>query len=430
MTKEKTVRAWILYDWANSVFATTLMATVLPIFYVDVAGAHLPGNMATSYWGYTTTIAMLLVAVMAPILGAVADRAGKRKSLFTVFVFLGVLGSGLLVLGGEGDYLLISAVYILASIGFAGGNIFYDSFLPLIVKDDRIDMVSSQGYAMGYLGGGILLAVNLAMIMKPGWFGFSDTLVATRAVFLTVALWWLVFTIPACRHFPKDEGRATSREITTYVRMGFRELRTTLAHIRRYGELWKFLLAFWFYNDGIGTIMRMATVYGREIGIGQTDLIGALLLTQFIGIPFSILFGKLGGRIGAKRGIFLALSVYLLITIRGYFLATAFDFWMLAGLVGLVQGGAQALSRSLYGSMIPKDKVGEFYGFYGVSSKFSAITGPFLFALVGQLTGSSRLGIVSVAFFFIVGMFLLSTVDVEAGRALAKKEPIPAEGDQ
>ncbi len=430
MSNQKTVRAWILYDWANSVFATTLMATVLPIFYVDVAGAHLPGNTATSYWGYTTTIAMLLVAVMAPILGAVADRAHRRKSLFTVFVFLGVLGSGLLVLGGEGDYLLISAVYILASIGFAGGNIFYDSFLPLIVKDERMDMVSSQGYAMGYLGGGILLAVNLAMIMKPGWFGFSDSLMATRAVFLTVAIWWLVFTIPAFKQFPKDEGMATSREMSAYVRMGFRELKTTIAHIRRYRELWKFLLAFWFYNDGIGTIMRMATVYGREIGIGQTDLIGALLLTQFIGIPFSILFGKLGARVGAKRGIFLALSVYLLITIRGYFLATALDFWMLAGLVGLVQGGAQALSRSLYGSMIPKDKVGEFYGFYGVSSKFSAITGPFLFALVGQLTGSSRLGIVSVAFFFIMGMVLLSTVDVEAGRKLAKKEPISAMGDQ
>ena len=422
MDDKKQVRSWIMYDWANSAFATTIMAAVLPIYYKSVAAKDL-GNLATSYWGYTTTRAMLIIAVLSPILGAIADYKGNKKSFLKFFVLLGSLATAMLFLVKEGNYLLASFLFILGSIGFSGGNVFYDSFLPEITTNKRMDYVSSLGYALGYLGGGLLLAVNLVMIMKPEMLGIADSGMGTRLSFVTVGIWWMVFSVPAFIHLPNGK-RKVERDIKAgeATRMAFKELKTTFMNIREYKELWKFLLAFWLYNDGIGTIMRMATIYGTEIGIGSTDLIGALLMTQFIGIPFAILFGKIGQKIGTKKGIYIGLAMYLVIIIYGYYMDSAIDFWILAGMVGTVQGGAQALSRSLYGSMVPKEKSAEFFGFFGVSSKFAAITGPFVFALMGQLTGSSRYGIISVALFFILGMLLLSRVDEAEGRFQAMEK--------
>jgi UMF1 family MFS transporter len=419
---KKQIYSWVLYDWANSAFATTILAAVLPIFYNDVAAASLPDNLATSYWGYTQTIAMLIIAVLAPVLGAIADSSNSRRSFLKYFAILGMIGTGLLFFVSRGQYLLASLFFIIGSIGFSGGNVFYDSFLPIISPKDKVDYTSTLGYSAGYLGGGILLVINLLMITKPSLFGIADTLTATRLTFVTVAVWWFIFAIPAFRNLPEsgdieDNARIQSRaRLTSYFQTGFSRLANTFKHARKYRELFKFLLAFWVYNDGIGTIIRMATIYGREVGIGQNDLIAALLLTQVIGIPFALLFGKLAEKIGAKKSIYITLVIYLFITVRGYFLATAVDFWILAGLVGLVQGGAQALSRSLYAGMVPVNKTSEFYGFFGISSKFAAITGPFLFAFVGQITGSSRFGIISVALFFLVGLILLSRVDIEKGK--------------
>ena len=414
-SNKKVIYSWVLYDWANSAFATTILAAVLPIFYNDVAAANLPDNLATSYWGYTQAIAMLIIALITPILGAVADYSKSKKIFMKMFVFIGVTGTALLFFIIEGRYLMASIFFIFANIGFSGGNIFYDSFLPIITKKDKIDYVSSMGYAAGYLGGGILLLINLVMIMRPGLFGIANTTLATRIAFITVAVWWVVFSIPAFINLPESRAGLGKFTLGPYIKQGFHRVANTFKHVKKYKELFKFLLAFWIYNDGIGTIIRMATIYGREVGIGQNDLIGALLLTQIVGIPFTLIFGKLAEKIGAKRGIYLALTVYLIITILGYNLDSALDFWILAGLVGTVQGGAQALSRSLYGALIPENKSAEFYGFYGISSKFAAITGPFVFALVGQITGSSRYGILAVASFFIIGIILLYTVDVEKG---------------
>ena len=414
-SNKKVIYSWVLYDWANSAFATTILAAVLPIFYNDVAAANLPDNLATSYWGYTQAIAMLIIALITPVLGAVADYSKSKKIFMKMFVFIGVTGTALLFFIIEGRYLMASIFFIFANIGFSGGNIFYDSFLPIITKKDKIDYVSSMGYAAGYLGGGILLLINLVMIMRPGLFGIANTTLATRIAFITVAVWWVVFSIPAFINLPESRVGLGKFTLGPYIKQGFHRVVNTFKHVKKYKELFKFLLAFWIYNDGIGTIIRMATIYGREVGIGQNDLIGALLLTQIVGIPFTLIFGKLAGKIGAKRGIYLALTVYLIITILGYNLDSALDFWILAGLVGTVQGGAQALSRSLYGALIPENKSAEFYGFYGISSKFAAITGPFVFALVGQITGSSRYGILAVASFFIIGIILLYTVDVEKG---------------
>jgi UMF1 family MFS transporter len=418
----KIINAWCMYDWANSAFATTIMAAVLPTFYQSVAGANLEGNLATVYWGYTTSIALLLTAILAPMLGAIADYSGAKKRFLAGFATLGIIFTCLLVLIQTGDWLLASLLFAVANVGFAAANIFYDALLPHVAHPDEIDQVSTKGYALGYLGGGILLAINLAWILFPSTFFLPNAESASRLSFLSVGIWWALFSIPIFRNVPEPPRMAEARAEIHPVVGGFRRLGQTFRDVRRYRELIKFLIAFWLYNDGIGTIIKMATIYGAEIGIGQRDLIGALLLTQFVGIPFSFLFGRLAKRLGAKPSIYLALAVYTGISIWGYSMAHAWEFWALAFLVGLVQGGSQALSRSLFGSMVPKEKTAEFFGFYSVSSKFAGIVGPFVFALVGQLTGSSRLSILSIIFFFIVGALLLTRVNEKEGVRVARAE--------
>ena len=419
---KQVINAWCMYDWANSAFATTVMAAVLPTFYSAVAGATLTPVQASSYWGYTNTIAMLLIAVAAPILGAIADHSGAKKRFLGSFASLGIVATALMVLISTGDWLLASALYILGRVGFAGANIFYDSLLPHVARPDEIDQVSTKGYALGYLGGGLLLAINLAWIMKPEWFGLPNAEIASRLSFLSVAIWWALFSIPLFRRVPEPPSVQEAGESANPVRAGFQRLARTFREIRRYRELFKFLVAFWLYNDGIGTIITMAVIFGAEIGIGQTDLIGAILAVQFLGVPFSFAFGWLARRLGTKRSILLALGVYTLISIGGYFMQTALHFWILAFMVATVQGGSQALSRSLFGRLAPKAKTAEFFGFYDVSSKFAGIVGPALFGLVGQLTGSSRLSIVSLVIFFLVGSGLLLWVNEEEGIRLAEEE--------
>jgi UMF1 family MFS transporter len=418
----RVINAWCMYDWANSAFATTIMAAVLPTFYSAVAGGNLPGNTATVYWGYTSSISLLINAVLGPILGAIADHLGAKKRFLALFAALGIFFTSLLVLVGQDQWLLASGLYILGYIGFGGANVFYDSLLPHVAKREDIDCVSTKGYALGYLGGGILLAINIAMILFWDKLGLSSQEMASRLSFLSVGVWWAVFSIPILRTVP--EPRVQTKEVAglSLLQVAFRRLSNTFRDIRQYRELTKFIIAFWLYNDGIGTIMKMATIYGAEIGIGQTDLIGALLLTQFVGIPFSLLFGRMARWLGTKRSIYLALGVYTLISIAGYFMSTAWHFWVLAAMVGLVQGGSQALSRSLFGVMVPKPKSAEFFGFYDVSSKFAGIAGPAIFALVGQLTGTSRLSIVSLVIFFIVGGLLLTQVNDEEGIRIAQEQ--------
>lgn len=421
-THRKIINAWCMYDWANSAFATTIMAAVLPTFYSEVAGANLKPVQASSYWGYTNTIAMLLVAVAAPILGAMADHSGARKRFLSGFASLGILFTALLVLVSTGDWLMASLFYILGRVGFAGANIFYDSLLPHVARPDEIDQVSTKGYALGYLGGGLLLVVNLAWILKPELFGLSGAESASRLSFLSVAVWWVLFSTPLFRHVPEPPFIREQGESANPIRAGFQRLGRTFRGIRRYQELFKFLIAFWLYNDGIGTIIIMAAIFGAEIGIGTTSLIGAILAVQFLGIPFSFAFGWLARRFGTKRSILLALGVYTVIAIGGYFMQTGLHFWILAFLVATVQGGSQALSRSLFGRMAPKAKTAEFFGFYDVSSKFAGIVGPALFGLVGQLTGSSRLSIVSLVVFFVVGGLLLTRVNEKEGIRVARAE--------
>jgi len=399
-----------MYDWANSAFATIVMAAVLPIYYSQVAGAGLPGNTATAYWGYTTAGALLITALLAPIMGAIADYSGVKKKLLLTFAALGIFATALLYFVTTGDWLMASLFFIIGNIGFATSEVFYNSLLPHVAGTEKIDQVSTKGYALGYLGGGILLGINVLMIEL-----MSDTLLATRLSFITVSIWWAIFTIPLLRNVREPKVKEKTGPHINPFTGGFKRIGATFKELRNYRQLFLFLVAFWIYNDGIGTIIKMAAIYGAEIGIGQTALIGALLMTQFVGIPFSFAFGRLARLIGAKNSIMLGLFVYTLISIGGYFMETALHFWILAFLVGTVQGGTQALSRSFFGAMLPKSKTGEFYGFYGMSSKFAGIFGPLVFAIVSQIAGSSRLSIVSLIVFFIVGGFLLSRVDEKKG---------------
>jgi len=414
---KKVVNSWAMYDWANSAFATTIMAAVLPVYYQSVAGKNLPGNLATVYWGYTTTIALLITAFLAPILGAIADYSGAKKKFLAAFAAMGIFATALLYFVTTGDWLMASLFYIVGNIGFAGSDMFYNSLLPHVAKAEDIDQVSTRGYAFGYLGGGLLLAVNIAMIQL-----MSDGELAARLSFVSVSFWWAIFTIPLLRNVKEPLASRRAEESPNPVKAGFSRLVTTFKEIRHYRQLFIFLIAFWVYNDGIGTIIKMATIYGAEVGIDQSTLIGTLLLTQFVGIPFAFAFGWLAKRLGTKRSIYLGLAVYTLISVGGYFMSQGWHFLLLGFLVGTVQGGSQALSRSLFGAMTPKAKTAEFFGFYGMSSKFAGIVGPLLFAVVGQIMGSSRLSIVSIVIFFITGSYLLSRVDEKEGIRVAREE--------
>jgi UMF1 family MFS transporter len=413
----KVVNSWAMYDWGNSAFATTIMAAVLPVYYINVAGKGLSGNMATVYWGYTVSLSLVTMALLGPILGAVADFYGIKKRLLLSFAGVGMMASASLYFVTTGDWLLASVLFIIGDIGFSSADTFYNSLLPHVARPEDIDQVSTRGYAFGYIGGGLLLAMNIVLLVF-----MADKGLAARISFVSVGVWWAVFTIPLWRNVPEPPAVGERGLGVNPIAASFRRLGRTFHEIQRYRQLLIFLIAFWVYNDGIGTIINMATIYGAEIGINSTSLISALLMTQIVGIPFAFGFGWLAKRLGTKRSIYLGLSVYTLISMAGYFMNTALHFWILAFMVGTVQGGAQALSRSLFGAMSPKAKTAEFYGFYGMSSRFAGIFGPFLFAIVGQMTGSSRLSIVALVVFFIVGGLLLSRVNEQEGIQVAQAE--------
>jgi UMF1 family MFS transporter len=416
----RAVRAWCLYDWANSAFATTVMAAMYPPFFRTLAvNAGISEVRATALWGYTSSLALALVCVVAPLLGAIADHAGARKRFLATFALVGAAATAATVLNGDATWGLAAALYLIGSIGFAGGNVFYESLLPGLASADEIDRVSARGYALGYLGGGLLLVVNAAWVLRPGWFGFANADVAVRAAFASVAVWWVAFSIPLLRRVP--EPPAVGRLGAASVGEGFRRLGRTFREVRQYRHLVVFLVAFWVYNDGISTIIKMATAYGHEIGIGVGDMVAALVITQLVGFPCALAFGALAPRFGAKRLILVALGVYAAISASGYFLETALHFYILAALVGTVQGGSQALSRSLYATMVPRHKTAEFFGFYSASAKFAGILGPLLFGVVSELMGTSRLGIVALLVFFGVGAAILARVDVASGAAVARE---------
>jgi UMF1 family MFS transporter len=417
------LRAWALYDWANSAFWTTIVAAVFPIYFARVAASGLPPAVATARFAAATTFAMVAIALLSPILGAMADYAGLKMKMLAAFTGLGVAATGAMYFIGRGDWKLAIFLFVLGNIGVTGSLVFYESLLPHVAREEERDMVASAGFALGYLGGGLLLAVNLLWIQKPGLFGIADEATASRLSFLSVALWWLGFSIPLFRKVREPERRLEEDEVEgeRALVVAFSRLRETFGELKTYRHAFLMLLAFLIYNDGILTIIRMATSYGTEIGLEQGVLISALLLTQLVGIPFAFLFGWLAKRITAKRAILLSLAVYVGISVVGFRMTTASDFYLLAILVGTVQGGSQALSRSLFSNIIPAHKSAEFFAFFGVFDKFAGIFGPALFAVTILATGSSRNAVLSIVVFFVVGAILLSRVNVEEGRRAARE---------
>jgi MFS transporter, UMF1 family len=416
-------RAWAMYDWANSAFQCTIITAVFPVYYGSVAADGLPGATATARFATATTIALTIIALASPILGAYADFAGAKKRMLAAFMAVGVSATAAMVLIGQGEWRLALTLFVVANIGISGSFVFYDSLLPHVASDAEMDRVSSAGYALGYLGGGLLLVLNLLWIMKPGWFGLRDAGLASRVSFLSVAIWWVAFSIPLFRHVSEPPVKPNPAALATgnMVRASFVQLADTMREFRKYRQAGLMLLAFLIYNDGIGTIIRMAGIYGTEMNLPESALIGAIVMVQFVGIPFAVLFGKLAGRIGAKQAIFLSLVVYTGISIIGYNMTAAWQFYLLAFLVGTVQGGSQALSRSLFATMIPRHKSSEFFGFFAVFEKFAGIFGPAVFAVTVALTGSSRNAILSLIAFFVAGAALLSKVDVEQGQRAARE---------
>jgi UMF1 family MFS transporter len=417
------LRAWALYDVANSAWMTTIIM-LFPLYFVGVAAADRPADTARSQFAFVTSLSVVLVGFLGPLLGAMADLRGNKKGFLGAFLALGASATAAMYLVTEGRFALAVTTFVVANVGVTSTLAFYNALLPGIAKPEEVDRVSTAGFALGYLGGGLLFAVNSMMIASPARFGLADTNMAIRASFLSVALWWVVFAVPLFLRVPEPAARREPGEAPgqALIPVAVGRLKETFHELRRHRDAGLLLLAFLVYNDGINTIIRMATTYGSEIGIAREHLIGALLMVQFVGVPFAFAFGLLSDRIGPKTSILLALAVYSLIAIYAFSLRTATQFYVLAFLVGTVQGGAQGLSRSLFASLIPKHKAGEMFGFFGVFDRFGGAMGTLLFGIVLAATGSSRPAIVSVIAFFLIGAFLLTRVDVERGRLLAEEE--------
>ncbi len=401
------VVAWAFYDWANSAFATTVMAGFFPVFFKQFWNSGVPVTSSTLRLGIMSGAASLVVAVLAPVLGAIADRGGSRLRLLFAFTLLGSLATLGLALVPQGAWQLAATLFLVASLGFWGGIVFNDSLLLHIAEPHEYDLVSGFGYSMGYLGGGLLFAGNVVMTQRPDWFGLASAEEAVRWSFVSVGVWWLVFALPCVLLVHERGGPQAAVRWRDAARQGVTELAGTVAHLKQYRSLVWFLAAYVLYIDGVNTVIKMAVDYGLSLGFDQSHLIKALLLTQFVAFPAALAFGWLGARIGARNGIFVALAVYIGATGYAYFLEDAGDFYRLAVVIGLVQGGIQSLSRSYFGRLVPAGKSSEFFGFYNMMGKASAIIGPALVGITAAATGDPRLSILSIVVLFVAGGGLL-----------------------
>lgn len=402
--------AWAFYDWANSAFITTVVVAFFPIFFRQYWASELPSEQVTLHLGTANALASLSVMLLAPFLGAVADRGGIKKPIMAAFVTLGVCATLLLTVIGEQQWQLALFAFVLAVIGFLGANIFYDSLLVDVSEEKDFNRVSALGYGLGYLGGGLLFLLCVLMTLHPEWFGIADKTSAVRWAFGISAVWWAVFSIPLWLLVHQRKTAVPSQQrppVKTLLVGGWRDFIDTFNHIRQLKAVGLFLLAYWFYIDGVDTIIVMSIDYGQTLGFPEDSLITALLITQFIAFPAAILFGYLGNKLGAKKGILIGLVAYIIITLGASQMQTVKGFYALAICVGLVQGGIQALSRSLYASLIPVEQSAKFFGFYNMLGKFAAVLGPLLVGWFGLLTGSSRLGLMAVLILFIAGGILL-----------------------
>ncbi|MBS6041831.1 MAG: MFS transporter [Clostridium baratii] len=404
--------SWALYDWANSAYSMTITATILPIYFKMVAeNGGMSGATSTAYWGYTISASTLIVSLLAPILGTIADYKGNKKKFFKFFVALGIVATIMLALVPENKPILLLFNYGLTVLGFSGANIFYDAFLVDVTSKKRMDKVSAMGFGLGYIGSTIPFIISLIVVMlsQNGVIGISVSL-ASKIAFLITAIWWGSFTIPLIKNVNQIYYVERDDRI---IKNSFKTLGKTFKEIKSNKVIFTFLVSYFFYIDGVDTIIGMATSYGTDLGISMTSLLIILLLTQFVAFPFTLLYGKLAEKFGGKKMIYVGIITYVIICIYAYFLKTTLDFWILAMAVGSAQGGIQAISRSYFAKLIPKEKSNEFFGFYNIFGKFAAIMGPFLVGLFTQITGESNKGILSLLLLFALGGFFLRRVKAE-----------------
>ena len=398
-----------MYDWANSAFSTTVMAGFFPIFFEKYWSNPDDVIQSTYQLGWANSLASIVIAALAPFLGAIADRGSAKKKFLIFFCYMGMVMTGGLYMVGQGQWQMAVMVYIAASVGFMGANIFYDSLLPSVAPKEKMNYVSSLGFALGYIGGGLLFLINVLMYLHPQWFGVADAATAIKLSFLSVAVWWGVFTIPLLLFVPEPQI-SDSLPLVRAISAGYRQLRITFKQIRQLKIIGMFLLAYWLYIDGVDTIIRMSVKMGSSLGFEAGDLITALLMVQFIAFPAALGYNWFASKIGTKKAVLIAIGGYSVVTLLAYFMTVKLHFYILAALIGLFQGGVQALSRSLFTRLVPRGKEAEFFGFYNFIGKSSVFFGPFMVSGIALITNSPGAGILSLLILFIPGLILLRKV--------------------
>ena len=425
---KKSIYSWALYDWANSAFATTVMAGFFPIFFAQYWSNPENLSLSTFYLGLGNSVASIIVVLLAPILGAIADRGTYKKRFLVFFAFLGVLMTAGLALVSQGMWQIALLTYVIATVGFSSANTFYDSLLPAVSNKDNVDYVSGVGYAFGYIGGGILIVINFLMITYPSFFGFADSVEGIKWSFVSVALWWAIFSIPIVLFVKEPKYHKTETTLQT-IKSGFKQLKDTFNEIRHLKVVFTFLIAYWLYIDGVDTTIRMAADFGITLGFDSTTIMGALVLVQFIAFFATLLYVKFADKIGTKNAIYFAIAAYMVIIFSGYFVTEGWHFYIIAGMIGCFQGGIQTLSRSLYARIIPENKSAQYFGFFNMWGKFAAVIGPLLMGSVTLILSntiddqvlSARIGLQSIMILFILGALALSRVDISEGEKIAKE---------
>ena len=410
---KKDAISWALYDWANSAFATTVMAGFFPIFYKSYWASDLSNLESTAMVGYANSLSGLIVVLLAPILGAYADIGTKRKKLLLLFASLGILCTASFYFIPQGEWMLAALLYAIAAVGFSGGNVFYDSLIVSVSDNENRNRVSALGYSLGYLGGGLLFLINVIMFLNPQLFGIESQSNAVLLSFFMVAVWWAFFSVPLLRNVKEQDSERKNPRFFQALKQSFNEVYQTLSEVRKYKNVAIFLLAYWFYMDGIDTIVRMATAYGTDIGLEASSMITALILTQFVGFPSTLIFGYFADRLGFKKILTIGILIYILISIFASRITTAAEFYAMAIVVGLVMGGVQAVSRAYFSSIIPKDKEAQFFGFYNLVGKSAVVAGPALLAWISMIFNTPRAGILGLLVLFIPGLILLWMIPKE-----------------
>jgi len=405
----KQENSWMLYDWANSAYSIIITTAVFPLFYKAAATkAGMSASDSTAYLGYTIAISTFILAMLGPILGTIADYRGFKKKFFSFFLVLGVSFTALLAFIPSDKWLLLLICYTIAAIGSAGANVFYDAFLVDVTSEKRMNRISARGFGLGYIGSTIPFLISIAIIILAQQEILPiTTTTASQIAFLITAIWWGLFSIPILRNVHQNYFIEPEQNP---IMNSFKRLGKTFKNIRQYRALFLFLLAYFFYIDGVGTIITMSTAYGSDLGISSTNLLIILFVTQVVAAPFSILFGRLSEKFSGKKMLYVGISIYIIICIYAFFLKTAVDFWILAMLVATSQGGIQSLSRSFYAKLVPKEKSNEFFGFYNIFGKFASIMGPLLVGLTAQMTGRSNMGVFSLIILFVIGIVILTRV--------------------